>query len=68
MDIATGINEIADEWEKKLKKIPFEDANERYRAFLWGEGPSQNMNSWSFGSEKRRNYSRDASTVDRGEK
>jgi len=39
MDIATGIKEIADDWERKLNKIFWESADERYRAFLWGKGP-----------------------------
>ena len=39
MDIATGIKEICDEWEKKLNKIPWADADERYRAFTLGKGP-----------------------------
>jgi len=39
IDIATGIKEICDEWEKKLNKIPWADADERYRAFTLGKGP-----------------------------
>jgi len=31
MDIATDIKEIADEWEKRINKIPWENADERYR-------------------------------------
>jgi len=38
MSIATEIKEIADEWEKELNKIPWEDADEKYKAFVWGKG------------------------------
>ena len=30
---------LADEWEKKRRKIPWENAEERTRAFSWGQGP-----------------------------
>jgi len=36
MNIATGIKEICEEWEKKLNKIPWADADDRYRAFTLG--------------------------------
>jgi hypothetical protein len=38
MDMATGIKELADEWESKLKKIPWKDADERIKAYAWGKG------------------------------
>ena len=39
MDISTGIKDLADEWEKKLGKIPWASAEERIKAFSWGKGP-----------------------------
>jgi len=39
IDIATGIKENCDEWEKKLNKTPWADADDRYRSFTLGKGP-----------------------------
>jgi len=62
MDIATDIKEIADEWEKKLNKIPWmmqmKDSEPSYgeKSLTAGEYlPSLSKDSWFPGSGKWRN-------------